>query len=87
MEIGQLTPVRLRKGGKYMGEMDWEFYFASLVRRLEALWVILGEGEPLGKERWLAMTEGFRFNRMIIFCGDESCRHLRLLKQGQISTG
>lgn len=65
MEIGLLTPVRLRKRGKYMGEMDWEFYFASLVRRLEALWVIFGQGEPLGKERWLAVREGFRFNGKI----------------------
>jgi len=31
------TPVRLRKQGKYMGDMEWPYFFAAIARRLESL--------------------------------------------------
>jgi hypothetical protein len=45
--------------------MDWPFYFESLARRLEALHCLFHEGQPMGKEAWLALKEGFRFNGAI----------------------
>jgi hypothetical protein len=45
--------------------MDWPFYFESLARRLEALHCLFHEGQPMGKEAWLALKEGFRFNGSI----------------------
>lgn len=57
-----LTPVRLRQKGKYMGQMDWAFYFSTLVRRLEALHCLFSHGEPLGRERWLGIQQQFAFN-------------------------
>ncbi len=57
-----LTPVRLRQKGRYMGQMDWSFYFSTLVRRLEALHCLFSDGEPLGRERWMEMQQQFTFN-------------------------
>jgi hypothetical protein len=53
------TPVRLRKQGKYLGKMDWPYFFATIVRRLEALNCLFANGEPLGKERYLALAQAF----------------------------
>lgn len=53
------TPVRLRRKGNYLNRMDWPFFFGGLVRRLEALHRVFHDGEPLGKDRWLALQEGF----------------------------
>jgi hypothetical protein len=53
------TPVRLRKQGKYLGKMDWQYFFTTIVRRLEALNCLFANGEPLGKERYLALIRAF----------------------------
>lgn len=62
LPVRLVTPVRLRKKGKYLGsgEMDWPFFFGGLVRRLEALLCLFDDGEPLGRELWMALQEGFR---------------------------
>ncbi len=54
-----ITPVRLRKNGKYLGRMDWKYFFATLVRRLESLGCLFASGEFLGKERFLEILDGF----------------------------
>jgi len=53
------APVRLRKQGKYLGKMDWPYFFTTIVRRLEALNCLFADGKPLGKERYLALTQAF----------------------------
>ncbi len=53
------TPVRLRKKGVYVKNMDWPFFFGVLVRRLEALNVVYNNGPPLGKETWMNIQEMF----------------------------
>jgi hypothetical protein len=53
------TPVRLRRQGQYLNRIDWPFYFGCLARRLEALHCIFHAGEPLGRDRWLALQERF----------------------------
>jgi len=52
-----LTPVRLRRQGAYLTAMDWPFFFESLARRLEAISRVHADGNPLGKETWMALLE------------------------------
>ncbi len=47
-----VSPVRLRRKGKYLGRMNWPFFFASLARRMEGLNCIFNNGRPLGREIW-----------------------------------
>lgn len=47
-----LTPLRLRKQGRYMGDMDGPFFFATIARRLEALTCHYNNGQSLGRECW-----------------------------------
>ena len=54
-----ITPVRLRKKGKYIKKMDWPFYYSSLARRLEALNKMYGNGNGFGRENWLAIVKEF----------------------------
>ncbi len=53
------TPVRLRKNGKYLGRMDWPYFFATLIRRLESLGYLFASSGFLGKERYREMIDGF----------------------------
>jgi len=53
------TPVRLRKQGKYMGDMEWPYFFAAIARRLEALNCLFSGGDLLGKERYEAIISKF----------------------------
>lgn len=53
------TPVRLRKKGNYLNQMDWPFLLASLTRRLEALHCLYHTGSPLGKTTWQALEASF----------------------------
>jgi len=53
------TPVRFRKQGKYMGDMEWPYFFAAIARRLEALNCLFAGGELLGKERYEAIMSRF----------------------------
>lgn len=53
------SPVRLRRKGKYLSEMDWPFYFSSLARRLESLNFLYGDGSRFGKENWLMLCDRF----------------------------
>jgi len=57
-----VTPVRLRRQGKYQSEMDWSFYLATLARRLEALHRVYGNGDPLGKTAWTDLSGRFNLN-------------------------
>jgi len=54
-----LTPVRTRKDGHYMGEMDWPGFFGALARRLQALHCQYGAGEPMERAEWLAARDRF----------------------------
>lgn len=54
-----VTPVRLRKNGKYLGRMDWDCFFATLIRRLESLGCLFASGGFLGKDRFLEILAGF----------------------------
>ena len=54
------TPVRLKIKGKYQGRMEWTDFFATLVRRLEALSLLFYEGEPLGKDGYMNLMHGFQ---------------------------
>ncbi len=60
------TPVRLRKKGKYLRQMEWPFFFESLTRRLESLNCLFFEGQPLGKEPWLDLRRYFH-NKVNIY--------------------
>lgn len=53
------TPVRLRRQGKYINEMDCQFFLSTLVRRLEALNCMYDGGAPIGKEIWEALNRQF----------------------------
>lgn len=57
--IQLVTPVRLRKEGKYLGIMNWPFFFSCLARRLEALNCVFNEGSLFGKEIWKALQHQF----------------------------
>lgn len=46
------TPLRLRQGGKYLGEMDWKFFTSIIIRRLESLNMLFNAGEAIGKENY-----------------------------------
>jgi hypothetical protein len=46
------TPLRLRRGGKYLSSMDWGFFSSIVIRRLESLNVLFNAGTALGKENY-----------------------------------
>lgn len=54
-----LTPVRLRKQGKYIEKMVWPFYFTTIASRLEALNCLFHTGTPLGRETFLKLQTLF----------------------------
>ncbi len=54
-----MTPVRLRKQKKYLSEMDWQFFFGCLARRIEALNCMFNNGAPMGKDLWIEMQPRF----------------------------
>jgi hypothetical protein len=54
------TPLRLRKQGRYMGSMDGSFLLATIARRLEALCCHYNSGHPIGRNRWLELSEQFK---------------------------
>jgi len=54
------TPLRLRRQGKYLGELDLSFMFLCLARRLEALSCIFSQGQPLGRKQWLELDHFFK---------------------------
>ena len=54
-----ITPVRIRKRGKYMGNMVWPYFFVAIARRLEALNCLFSGGDLLGKERYEAIADAF----------------------------
>jgi hypothetical protein len=53
------TPVRMRRMGRYLNEMDWPFFFQVLARRMEALHCLYCDGQPFGKKTWKHLQEGF----------------------------
>lgn len=54
-----LTPIRLRKQGKYLEKMDWPFFFTTIACRLEALNCLFHTGEPLGRETFMKLQTRF----------------------------
>ncbi len=54
-----LTPMRLRKHGKYISQMDWPFFFAAIACRLEALHCLFHTGEPMGRETFKKLQTRF----------------------------
>jgi hypothetical protein len=60
-----LTPLRLRKQGRYMGDMDGPFLFETIARRLESLCCHYNNGKPLGRERWEKLKLQFTVAREI----------------------
>ncbi len=54
-----LTPLRLRKQGRYITKMDWPFFFTTIACRLEALNCLFHAGEPLGREIFLKLQTCF----------------------------
>ena len=58
-EIQFITPLRLRKKGRYLTAIDWNFFYSSLIRRVEGLHTLYGDGTPLGRENWLAVNRQF----------------------------
>ncbi len=54
-----LTPLRLRRQGKYLADFDLHFFFMSLTRRMEALNVIFNGGSPLGSDNWKVLSAYF----------------------------
>lgn len=59
MDVSFLTPFRLKKQGKYLGQMDWSHYFATLVRRLESLNCLFFDGASIGKKRYQKLIQQF----------------------------
>ncbi len=59
LQVEFLTPLRLRRKGRYLNALDLPFMLAGLARRLEAVDVIFNEGKSLGKSAWKALEENF----------------------------
>ncbi len=55
------TPMRLRKKGKYLSDLDLKFMFMTLARRLEAMACIYSDGVEMGKSKWQAVQNYFSF--------------------------
>lgn len=51
------TPLRLRKQGKYLQDIDFGFLLQSVLRRLEALNCVFAKGETLGREKWHKLSK------------------------------
>ena len=60
MIIHLITPLRLRKQGKYLGDFELEFFLCCVARRLEALNCIFNNDKPIGKDVWSALKRRFR---------------------------
>lgn len=54
------TPIRLRKKGRNLKKMDWQFFYSSLARRLEGLNQLYGNGCGFGRDPWLAVHKEFK---------------------------
>ncbi len=54
-----LTPLRLRKHGRYMDQMNWPFFFSTIACRLEAMNCLFHTGAALGKETYLQLRPCF----------------------------
>lgn len=54
-----VTPLRLRRQGKYVNRFDPVFYLEALARRLEALTCLFAGGKPLGREKWETLRSWF----------------------------
>jgi hypothetical protein len=50
-------PLRLRRQGRYMSEMDWSFVLTSLARRVQLLCAVFNDRELLGREGWAPLKE------------------------------
>lgn len=54
-----LTPLRLRKAGRYEDKLDLAFFFSVLARRLEGLNCLFNNCKPIGKDGWTMLREQF----------------------------
>jgi len=59
IKVKFITPLRLRKSGRYIGEFDAKFLLESTARRLEALSLLYAGGKRLGRDMWLALSDLF----------------------------
>lgn len=59
LKMDLITPLRLRRQGKYVNRFDPIFYLEALARRLEALHCLFDGGQPLGREKWEALRSCF----------------------------
>jgi len=50
-------PLRLRRQGRYMAEMDWAFVLTSLARRMQLLNAVFADQELLGREGWAPLRD------------------------------
>lgn len=51
------TPLRLRKNGRYLNYLDMDFLLQNILRRMESLGCVFGDGESIGKENWERIKE------------------------------
>jgi hypothetical protein len=58
-KIQFVTPLRLRKKGRYLGAVDWNFFYSTVARRLEGLNIHYGDGCGFGRENWQAVNKEF----------------------------
>lgn len=56
------TPLRMRRQGRYLQKMDWQFYFGMLFKRLEGLTRLFHDGELMGKQGWQDFQDNFKVN-------------------------
>jgi hypothetical protein len=55
-----VTPLRLRRQGRYLSRIDWPFFLSNVVQRLEMLMVSFQDGKPMGAESWQQFHELFQ---------------------------
>lgn len=61
-----MTPVRLRRQGRYLSQMDWAFFLAGIAQRLETLLVQFQQGRPMGAEAWKKLQGLFQLEAKIV---------------------
>jgi len=61
-----LTPLRLRRQGRYLSQLDWPFFLASIAQRLETLMVQFQHGEPMGAEAWKQLQGLFQLEAKVV---------------------
>ncbi len=80
--INLSTPLRLRKKGSYLSDLNLSFMFMTLARRLESVSCIFEQAEHLGRERWTELGRHFELlDELPVFSKDQSGKKSGIYKR------